>query len=342
MTYLRDFFLLCSGANESILKKTPTEINRFVGIGATIFFTGVFAAIASAYAIHTVFNNYFISMFFGLLWGLMIFNLDRYIVSTIKKKGSFFRDLSSVVPRLVLAILIAVVIAKPLELKVFETEIEAEIQLMQQETYAEQEALLKARYDSDIQTLNTDIASLEEKVEDKRIVRDQLDKEAILEADGTGGSMRRNMGPIYAIKKADAQKAQAELDATINEVAPLIENKQAQLATIEKTKADDLASMQKVALTGLASRIEALDRLSNKSTAIFYAGIFIMLLFIAIETSPIFVKLIAERSPYDFVLNKHEFAFRMNHNNYVAQLENATTNKIKFDTETGLYKTEIT
>ncbi|NNE27697.1 MAG: DUF4407 domain-containing protein, partial [Saprospiraceae bacterium] len=95
-------------------------------------------------------------------------------------------------------------------------------------------------------------------------------------------------------------------------------------------------------LTGLASRIEALDRLSNKSTAIFYAGLFIMLLFIAIETSPIFVKLIAERSPYDFVLNKHEFAFRMNHNNYVAQLENATTNKIKFDTETGLYKTEIT
>ncbi|HAT69734.1 MAG TPA: DUF4407 domain-containing protein, partial [Flavobacteriaceae bacterium] len=41
----------------------------------------------SAYALYTVFDNYFAAIGFGLVWGLLIFNLDRYIVSTIKKTG---------------------------------------------------------------------------------------------------------------------------------------------------------------------------------------------------------------------------------------------------------------
>ena len=37
----------------------------------------------------TVFEDVWISAGFGILWGFMIFNLDRYIVSSIKKRVVF-------------------------------------------------------------------------------------------------------------------------------------------------------------------------------------------------------------------------------------------------------------
>ena len=57
MNAIKDFFLTCAGINKTILKRTPTEVNKYVGIGATIFFTGVFAAIAAGFALHTIFDS---------------------------------------------------------------------------------------------------------------------------------------------------------------------------------------------------------------------------------------------------------------------------------------------
>jgi len=86
--------------------------------------------------------------------------------------------------------------------------------------------------------------------------------------------------------------------------------------------------------------MDALDRLGQNSEAIFLANIFIMLLFISIESAPIFVKLIASRSPYDYLLQDHEQVFEM------ATLENTTlrsaevNNKLKLNTEVGFHKTK--
>ncbi len=70
----------------------------------------------------------FLTMFippllFGLVWSLLIFNLDRFIVSTIRKRDQFGREFLQATPRIILAIIIAIVISKPLEIKIFEKEI---------------------------------------------------------------------------------------------------------------------------------------------------------------------------------------------------------------------------
>ena len=341
MTTMKNFFVFCSGAQKNILKRTPTEINKYAGIGATIFFTGVFAAIAAAYALNTVFDNYWITAIVAILWGLMIFNLDRFIVSTMKKKGSGFRDFMAATPRIILAILIAIVIAKPLEMKIFESEIDAQLVQMEQENFKEQDELINSRYVGQIDSLKTDIGSLKEEIAAKASERDILVAAAIAEADGTGGSMRRNLGPIYRTKKAAADKVQAELDILEQQNGSLIDNKQDQIASLESQRDMALSAAERVSLTGFAARLNALDRAAQKSRAIFIANIFIMLLFICIEIAPVLTKLIIERSPYDYVLDKHERKFVLNHERITTQQELQQRQAEKFANETSDYKTSI-
>ena len=58
---------------------------------------------------------------------MLIFNLDRYIVSTIGKGDGTQKitveEWKLAAPRLLMAILLGFVISTPLELKIFETEI---------------------------------------------------------------------------------------------------------------------------------------------------------------------------------------------------------------------------
>ncbi len=341
MHRVQAFFLFCSGANLSVLNRTPTEVNKYVGIGATIFFTGLFAFVAGAYAIFTVFNSYFLALIFGLLWGLMIFNLDRYIVSTIKKKGNFFRDAFHAMPRIALAVLIAMVIAKPLELKIFDSEIQSELVLMQQEQYLEQESAVRRRFEDDIAAVKRDIARLQQEIDEKSVHRDSRIMEAMAEADGTGGSQIRNMGPIYRAKKLEAEKAEAEFIILADKNNKSIQERQVMLSSLEAKRSSELNQLAKVRLTGFAARMEALERVAARSDIIYYAGIFIMLLFIAIETAPIFVKLISARSPYDFVLDKHEHAFAMNHKSITSSLSSVTKNEIAFLINTNAHKTDL-
>ena len=340
MNRLTSFFHFCAGADESILKRTPTDRHKYAGIGATIFFTGIFAAAAGGYALQTVFDSVYLSIPFGVLWGLMIFNLDRYIVMSIKKKDKIWKEIGMAAPRLILAVLIAFVIAKPLELKLFESEIASELVLKEQEVYKAQEDILKTRYTADLNQMKTELAALNAEIEIKRQNRDALNALAIQEADGTGGSGLRNLGPIYKAKKKDADLAQEELETTIASLNPIIEGKQNQIADTEAIMAEALVTMEKTKLDGFAARLDALGNLARKSKTIFWASIFITLLFIAIETAPLFVKLISDRSPYDYRLNQHETLAAQLHNAYVGKLESITEAELSFIKETDQYQSK--
>lgn len=302
-------FWFCSGAETGILKKCPSETAKYTGIGATVFFTGVFAFLSASYALYTVFENIWTSIFFGLVWGLMIFNLDRFIVSSMRKEGRFGRELAMAAPRLILAILISVVIARPLEMKIFEKEIAPELIVMEQEKYAAQETQLKSRFIPYQDSLRSQIAGLKKEILDKAARRDELLRIAQEEADGTGGSRRRNLGPIYKVKKADADKVEREL-------ADLTLRNQERITGIEtllsgniRAMNDEMSALERSRLNGPAARMEALDRLTRNSRAIFWAHWFILLLFIAIETAPVFVKLISPKGPYDNLLRIEEHGF---------------------------------
>lgn len=340
MSSIKNFLLTCSGVDRKVLEECPTDVNKYVGIGGTIFFTGLLAFFSASYAVYTVFDNYILAALFGIIWGLMIFNLDRYIVSSMKSRGSWWRDFFIAFPRLLMAVLLAVVISKPLELKIFEKEINAELEIMKQETFKRQESELALRYEGSMDTLKAEIEGLQGQLAQKTAVRDSLAQAALAEADGTGGSKIRNMGPIYRAKKEAANRAQVELDSAAARIAPLIADRRQQIAALQQQMTQEVAQMDRKNFGGMAARMEALARLGENSQAIFLAGWFIMLLFIAIETAPIFTKLISQRSPYDYRLHEYEHVFEMSNYENVALLRNAKRNKVKFDTETGIYRTQ--
>ena len=338
MNRVSAFFIFCSGAVGSILKRCPSDLNKYQGIGATIFFTGVFSALAAGYALYTVFDSYLAATIFALVWGMMIFNLDRYIVSGMRKKSNFLKEVAMAAPRVVLAIFIGIVIATPLELKLFESEINAEIGMMQQETYKVQDDLLKKRYEADFKVVNDEITLLRNKLSSADTERTARVSEALAEADGTGGSRIRAMGNIYKAKAKAADKAESDYQALAADINPRLQTQLQKLETLEKDRNAQLSQLSRASLTGFASRLKAFNRLSDREEAIRMAGFFITLLFLLIECAPILVKLISERSPYDQKLESLENEY------YLANLKNVTISRLEtqtrldFENKTAAYR----
>ena len=165
---LKQFFIICSGSDTDILEHcSKGEQNKYVGIGATVFFTALMAFIAASYALYTVFDNILTALLFGFVWGLLIFNLDRYIVSTIKKTGNVIDELIQASPRLILAIIIAVVISKPLELKIFEKEINQVLLEQKNEFTLNNKDQIALQFTPNIEALKSDITSLQNQIETK-------------------------------------------------------------------------------------------------------------------------------------------------------------------------------
>jgi hypothetical protein len=129
---ISDFLIFCSGSNNRMINQCPkSERNKYASIGATVFLTGFLAAISGGYALYTIFRGephaVIAAIGFGFVWALVIFNLDRYIVSSLRKEGNWRKELLYATPRFIIAILISLVIAKPLEVRIFESRIEQQI-----------------------------------------------------------------------------------------------------------------------------------------------------------------------------------------------------------------------
>ena len=231
MINLREFFLFSSGANRTILNRCPSDEERYVAIGAAVFFTGLLAFVSASYALNMVFNSPIIAVILGLVWGLMIFNLDRFIVLSLRSTDSKYRDALIAIPRVILALIFAIVISTPLELRIFQNEVESELVLMNQEQVLFQEDAVKTRFKAERDELLATRSGLELELSTIRNKRDELELIALHEADGTGGSMKKNLGPIYEAKKEAADKVTAELNLKSEKSNPIISNLENELAT---------------------------------------------------------------------------------------------------------------
>jgi hypothetical protein len=293
---LQQFFIICSGSDTDILKDcSKGEQNKYAGIGATVFFTALMAFIAASYALYTVFDNLFAAVGFGLVWGLLIFNLDRYIVSTIKKTGNIIDELIQASPRIILAVIIAVVISKPLELKIFEKEINQVLLEQKNEFTLANKEQIAQQYTPTVESLTNDINTLQAQIDAKETEVNDYYNTYIAEAEGREGTLLLGKGPVYKEKreKHDAELAALqELKETNNAKIVAAE---AQIAQLNADYESAVTTSQPIIdnFDGLMARVNALSELP------WLPSFFIFLLFLAIETSPILAKLLSPKGEYD-------------------------------------------
>ncbi|WP_418604635.1 DUF4407 domain-containing protein [Hwangdonia sp.] len=304
---LKRFFIICSGSDTDILNSCSVgEQNKYAGIGATVFFTAVMAFIAGSYALYTVFDNLYTAVFFGVIWGLLIFNLDRYIVSTIKKTGNVIDEIIQASPRIILAIIIAIVIAKPLELKIFEKEINQVLLEQKNELTLANQNQIAQQFTPNIAALQSDITSLQQQVDTKEAEVNALYDTYIAEAEGTAGTKLLGKGPVYKEKREKHDALLAELQQLKTENKAKIANIENEITTLKGTYETQVANTQPIIsnFDGLMARVNALGELP------WLPSFFIFLLFLAIETSPIFAKLLSPKGAYDFKLEDQETAIK--------------------------------
>ena len=304
---LNRFFIFCSGVDRDIVYNCSNgEQNKYAGIGATVFFTAVMAFIASSYALFTVFDNVYTATFFGFIWGLLIFNLDRFIVSTIKKRGQFLNEFIQATPRIALAIIIAIVISKPLEIKIFQKEINTVLLKEKNEMAMKNKKQIADYFQTDVAKNKAEIDSLKSDIKKKEKEVNDLYATYITEAEGTAGTKKLGKGPVYKEKRMKHDAILIQLDSlkTKNEAKIAFLDKKA--ITLQSDLDKKVTETQPIidSFDGLMARINALNKLPS------LPSLFIMLLFLAIETSPIIAKLLSPKGEYDFKQEDEEMAIK--------------------------------
>jgi len=324
---LKRFFILCSGVDTDIVNGCSNgEQNKYAGIGATVFFTAVMAFIAASYALFTVFDNVYTAVFFGLVWGFLIFNLDRFIVSTIKKRDHFLNEFIQASPRIVLAIIIAIVISKPLEIKIFQKEIETVLLKEKNEMSIANKNQVSNFFKNDVDKNKAEIDSLKSAITKKEKEVASLYNSYITEAEGTAGTKKMGKGPIYKEKREAHDLASKQLDSLKATNAKIIADKELKSKSLQADLDKKVSETQPVidGFDGLMARINALNKLP------WLPSFFIMLLFLAIETSPIFAKLLSPKGEYDFKQEDAEMAIKnmLAQNKYQSELQRKTDAEI--------------
>ena len=321
MKKITDFFWFCSGAHIDTLKKYPTEHNKYVGIGATIFFTALFASLSGGYAMYFVFSGsaaaVFFAIFFGLIWGLAIFNMDRYIVASIKKTGGTNHQILQALPRVLLAIMIGIVISRPLELKIFDKEIRQKLKTSYlngqrskidtlNKAFTEKYSLELTKF----QSLNTEKDSLEKDINRSRYI---LNQEVF--GDKTNQTSGITGYGTYAKQKETVVDQKVERLVQVRNELNLVDiiiNTRKEIEGLNSTKLfneTELDSLSNIA--GFADRNYALGQLSfnpdgSRDVDTYLAVSFISFLFILLECLPVFVKLMSDKGPYDVALQNIE------------------------------------
>ncbi|MCB0517066.1 MAG: DUF4407 domain-containing protein [Chitinophagales bacterium] len=319
------FFWWCSGANIPILETTPSEWNVYFGMGATILTTAILAFFSGSYALFTIFGNVPLAIAFGLLWAMVIFNFDRFIVASLRKNfaekpdknaslwqklNHFFLNNTSYIvialPRLVLAIFIGIIISKPLELRIFQAEVEVKLLQLQAEK-AQEITQANTVFYQDIEKLQAEKQQLQQQLATKEDMRDTLEQAMIAEAEGTAGSGAEGKGPVFWEKRKRIRKIETELTILREQVSPRINQLETQINALEteKLQAQRNAKNQAAAYNGLLARLEALHSLQGAPFSPNWLKInLITFLFMLIEAAPVLVKMFLNKGNYDYKLYK--------------------------------------
>lgn len=299
MNLLSKFLIFCSGASGDILVKCPGfELVKYTAIGAIILLTTILAFVSSFFAFSLIFDNIFYITTASLFWSLIIFNLDRFIVMSLKPSDSFIRNLLQSIPRLLIGIIVALIISKPIEIKLFENEINNYFKIEK----VNQIKSLKFDLENNLQLISENKDIIEEKFNKNKILVEKYKDEYLCEAAGTCGTKIRGRGQEYKSRKERWISANYLLKEELKKKDSLfiIENNK-EIRLIKEFN-DEQVIINNLS-PGFFDKVKSLSSINKIATN------FILLLFILVEISPILSKVLSSKGPYDILILQAEMEF---------------------------------
>lgn len=328
-----NFLFFCAGADTKILAKcTHTDRVKSQGIGGVVLATAALAFFSGSYAFYMVFSPkqgmameavqqashtpaYIASLVFGLVWSLMIFNLDRFIVATSGHGDGTEKitlgELGRGLPRIAMAIMIGFILSKPLELRIMQSEIDAKLQLVQEEHVKQRKSNLDVEYDKAGKALDVKRAEAIEqrnaKEQELKKLKIQVDSARMRleqEIDGESVNGKKGEGPAAKQKRETQAKAEAEFKETEQRYAPILNNLQqnidqvqAEIDAMQARRELDLKQIRVEAAKkdGLIERVYIAEEIAPTASKMLTA------LLIILEIAPILFKMMLSLSPYDYL-----------------------------------------
>ncbi|MCM4150011.1 DUF4407 domain-containing protein [Arenibacter sp. N53] len=238
------------------------------------------------------------AIIFGLVWGLIIYNIDRFIVtSTGKGDGTeaiTWGELKGALPRIIMGCIIAISISKPLEIRILKGEIDRHLSSIQKDFITDEIEKVRKTDKVILTQLEEDISTYTKRVNDYQEDYDRLQVQ--IEYENANGGCR---GKCEEFKRQQ-EKIQSKIDeikedgnylSLINQRKSIFSKENSELETITK---------EAKLLDGLAIRVTLAE---EHYPAV---SLFLTLLFLAIELTPIFFKLMLIKSPYDYLSDNYK------------------------------------
>tara|TARA_B110001450_G_scaffold111368_1_gene105128 strand:+ start:2313 stop:3662 length:1350 start_codon:yes stop_codon:yes gene_type:complete len=324
------FLWWCSGADSVLLKLSPMKDRvKYAGIGGIVLCTGVLAAFSGGFAFYTIFSPkgeavhdsavhldvILPTLIFGFVWGLIILNLDRFIVSSTGKGDGTdkitWKEFGQAIPRIIIALILGVAISSPLEVRILKSEIDANLQKVQEDYKIELDLQTDSvinmqivRLDDKIEVVEVKIKDYDDYVEKRRLELKEQYRLLELEAEGKSGSGAAGRGPAWRDKKENLDYQQVENEKYIEEKADEIANLKGdrdklhdQIDVLDASRAEKKEKNQSVAhqLDGLLKRIQISHEIGGVVPWV------ILAVLLCIEMGPIFFKMMLTKGVYDYL-----------------------------------------
>jgi hypothetical protein len=308
---LQKFLYACAGAHIPLVLKDEYafERSRYSGIGAAVLLVSVMAVGSFSYAVNLAIRQPLLSVIAGLIFGTMIFNLDRMLVISLRKPkdGYKARQLLLIGLRLFVAGLLGFVVTTPLVLRFFEPEIDAHHarRVADAAVVNEERAVAAFPRIQELRAVNDSLARVERETHEEVMSIEQRAKNegnGVYGIPGPGWRYRQDMATLRTLQtKADEQRREHD---------SIRDKNAAELAVLMRKQGvfrDSLWTAE-AGSDGVGARLQAMHELQREKPAILWAHWLLVLALMTLELSPILVKLAMSRGAVDAELDRLEMA----------------------------------
>jgi hypothetical protein len=310
---LFNFFVWCSGADPEVLSRCGrSEHIKHAEYGGLVLVPALLGFVSMTYAISTLTDSPYAYIGGGLVWAVIVFIFDRFIVATFRKSGNIWRDIFSIVflSRIVFAVGIGIIVSHPLVLLVFDDSLEQELATMR----IEEEDALRTYYEGKIDTVRARNVGLNAGIEEKVVYRQCLEKLLLYEMSGKDTTLQcgttsglTQYGPRSRQIKEDLAHLSEEIVLYRQKTEALLAKNQAEIEQLTAGRDRKLEEM--IFSTNYLAREMALSRLEareGEGGVVYFTKWFLILFFVFVDILPVTFKAITKYGEYDRRLKLEE------------------------------------